>query len=303
MLMNTLIDLIIKIVIMIAVGIILKKKNIIDDRVQSGLSDILLNVAVPCSLLAAGNAPFSQEIVESLKDAAIMELFYYIGALVITTLISRLLPIEQKAKKVFVTMSTFANVAFIGLPVVQEMFGSEALLCAVVFNLFYDLFFFTYGVYLLSNDGKFQLKSICTNLIAIASVVSILVFLSPFRFPAVLEDTFDTLGSLSTPISMMIIGCNLAVTKPVEILKDKYSYMVSALRLLIFPLVVLVAARFFHLDEMAVSVGVVMTALPAGSMNVILAEKYDCAPQFATRSVVQGMVLMLITLPLVIILI
>ena len=59
MLMNTLIDLIIKIVIMIAVGIILKKKNIIDDRVQSGLSDILLNVAVPCSLLAAGNAPFS----------------------------------------------------------------------------------------------------------------------------------------------------------------------------------------------------------------------------------------------------
>lgn len=302
MLMETLFKLMIKIIIMIAVGIVLKKKGIIDERVQQGLSDILINVAVPCSLLAAGNSAFSTEIMESLIDATLIELVYYIGGLVLVTLLSRLLPIEQKAKKVFVTMSVFANVAFIGIPVVQELFGQEALLCAVVFNVMYDLFFFTYGVSLLSGSGSFQLKSLFSSPVAVASILSVILFLSPFRYPKVLEETLTAMGNISVPLSMMVIGCNLAVIRPKEILTDRSSYLVTALRQLIFPVLVLIVARFFKLDAMAVSVGVVMTALPAGSMNVILAEKYGCAPQFATRSVVQGMVLMLVTLPIIVML-
>ena len=36
-----------------------------------------------------------------------------------------------------------------------------------------------------------------------------------------------------------------------------------------------------------------MSALPCGSMNVIYAEQYDTAPQFATRTVALSMIFML----------
>lgn len=39
----------------------------------------------------------------------------------------------------------------------------------------------------------------------------------------------------------------------------------------------------------------ILTALPAGSLNVIYAEQYNCEPEFASRTVVQTMVFMIVT--------
>jgi len=107
---------------------------------------------------------------------------------------------------------------------------------------------------------------------------------------------------MSVPLSMMIMGASLAKVPLLDILKDKYSYLVSFIRLLAFPLLMLAAMKMVGAAPVTASVCILMTALPCGTMNVIFAEKYDCAPAFASKAVIQSMILMAGTLVLMIIL-
>ena len=134
------------------------------------------------------------------------------------------------------------------------------------------------------------------------SVTAVILYLLPFRFPAFLQSTLSTVGSMMMPLSMLIIGAEIAGMELKEILKDPYSYLISFLRLIVFPGLMLIAAVLLHLPQNLGVTLVVLAALPSASMNVIMAQEYDCDPEFATRSVAQSMLLMVATLPVIIIL-
>ena len=301
---ETIFNLFIKIFLMIAFGYLLKKKQVITPELQKGVTNLLLKAILPVSILASANAEFTKGASENMLYMTAIGAGYYVCALILMTVLSKLLPLKRSAKYIFVTMSVFANTAFVGFPLTMELFGSEGMIYAVIYNLFYQAFFFTYGVNLLSGSiGGFRLKSLYTNTVTIASVVSIGIFLSPFRFPTAVAGAFSSVGSMTVPVSMLIIGCSLADIKIIDILKDGYSYLVSALRLLIFPVCMLFLLRLLKAPPNIVAAATVMTALPSGSLNAIYAEQYGCEPEYATRTVVQTMVFMIATLPLIIFLI
>lgn len=296
-------DLFVKIIIMLALGFFLRKKNIITEDLQKGLNDLLLKAFLPVSILASANAVLSAQARQNLLITAIIGLGYYIVAIVVTVLLSKTLPVSEKRRNVFVTMAVFANTSFVGFPIVKELFGDEGFLYAVIYNLLYQLFFFTYGIHKLNGEKKgFQLKSLYTNVVTIVSVISIGIFLSPLRFPSAVVSTFSTIGGATVPVSMLIIGASLATIKLPSILKDGYSYIVSALRLLIFPVLMMLVLRGLNMSPVVVSTCVVMTALPCGSLNVIYSQRNDCEPEYAVRTVVQTMLLMIVTIPAILLL-
>lgn len=305
-----LLNLVGKIALLVLFGFMLKKLGIITDEFQKSLSNLLLKAILPLSILSSANIKFSKELSLGMTKVAIIAGAYYIIAIIAMTFLSKYLKMSTVTSKIFITMSVFANTAFIGFPLVEAIYGSSGILYAVVYNIFYQLLFFTYGINLISQNkingnGKSKSKgimSIFKNPITNCSFISIAIFLSPFRFPEFIHSTFSTVGSMTFPLSMIIIGCSLVGMKQSEILKDKYSYIVSAMRLIVFPLIMLVVLRLLNVPTMISAICVIITALPSGSLNVILAEQYDCNPKFAARTVVQSMLLMSISLPLIIIL-
>ena len=176
---------------------------------------------------------------------------------------------------------------------------------AVVFNLAYNIFMYTYGIHLLSGKTG-SLLSILRNPVNIASVLAILIFISPFRFPSYVAGPVDLIAAMTVPLSMIIIGSNLAAMPFGKILSDLNSYFISLIRLVLLPgamlLAMYLAAEVLEIAPVAAAVSVLMCALPCGSMNVILSEKYDCAPEFAARSTVLSMLLCMGTLPLFVLL-
>lgn len=300
--LDIIISLIVKIAIMIALGYFLKKINIITESLQKGLTDILLKAILPLSILASANYAFSGALLHGMLIVAAAALGFYVIGLTGMTLFSRKLSLPQNEQRIIVTMTVFANTGFVGFPIMTALFGQQGLLLAVIFNMFYNLFMYTYGINMLSGKAGFDWKSILLNPITIASAASILIFVSPFRFPTILASPIDDIGAMSVPISMIIMGASLARIPLLDILKDKYSYLVSGIRLVVFPLLMLLVMRLLSVSAQTATVCVLMAALPCGTMNVIFAEKYDCAPDFASRTVVQSLVLMIITLPLMILL-
>lgn len=301
--MNVLFLVFLKIVVAVALGFFLRKNRVIDERMQKGLSDILLKAILPFSILASSNYERSSDVARGMVAVLIAACVYYIVSLLLMRGISKKLSFSDNEKRVFVTMATFANTGFVGFPVMSALFGNRGLLLAVVFNMAYNLFMYTYGVHLLSGKNG-NWKEVILNPVTIASLVAILLFVSPFKMPVYVLEPIEMVGSMTVPLSMIIIGSNLATIPFSKVLGDPKSYMVSLMRLVILPGLVLLAVfilyQFVPMMPTTANVIVLMCALPCGSMNVILSEKYNCAPDYAARATVQSMLLTMITLPLMV---
>ena len=114
-------------------------------------------------------------------------------------------------------------------------------------------------------------------------------------------DAVDIVGDMSVPLSMILLGSSFATVDVKKLFVDYKSYLVAALRLLIFPLImmlaILVARTMIDISGATMITLVLMTALPSGTMNVMYSEKHNCAPKFCARTVVLTLILMAATLP------
>ena len=297
-----LIYLLIKIFIMIVLGYVLRKKNIITEELHKGLSNLLMYAVLPSSILSATGSGMIDALRRNLCLSTVIVCGYYVVTLAVSFLISRGLSLPDKKAGILVNLAVFANIGFIGFPLIKELYGDEGTIYAVIYNLAYQIFVFTFGVFLLSGAKKMQLKKLIQDPTTIASVIAAFLFVSPVKLPSVILGAFSSIGDMVLPISMMIVGSSMVGIKFSQIIRDKYSFLVSLLRLAVFPLVMLAVLKLLRIDSVLTNTIVVLTALPCGSLNVIMAEQYDCEPVFAAQTVIQSMVLMLISVPLIILL-
>lgn len=229
----------------------------------------------------------------------VIAFFYYTGAILISTGMGSFLHFSETDQHIFMTMSVFANTGFIGIPVVLELYGSEGMLYAVIYNMFYQLFFFTYGIAMLRGDGAFELKNAWNPSIK-AVLLACVLFLLQIRFPAPIQDTIETVGNMVVPLSMMIIGFGLTDIRFRELFSDGRTYYVSLLRLIVFPGLVFFICHAFGVGKELTMIGTIMSGIPSGSMNVIMAKEYNCDMDYATKAVVQSMIFGVVTIPLMV---
>lgn len=295
-----LIQLLLKIVVMILLGYCFKKWGIISEELKKGLNQLLVTAILPICILMTSNHDYTPALVQSMKDSAFISVGYFAGAIVVMTLLVRALPLPKERKGVFATMVVFSNSGFIGFPITMELFGVEGNLCAVIYNILFNILFFTYGVSQFSGEAKIQWKKLLKSPVTLAAVATVVLFLAQIKLPAGIAGGLTSVGDMTTPLSLIIIGCELASVKLSLILSDLWSYLVSALRLLACPLALLAVLKLLGCaDTIAAQACLVITALPSGSLNVIYAQEMNCDADFASRTVIQTMVLMIVTVPLV----
>ena len=289
-----------KIFVFLALGFVLNKTKVIDANAEKALSKILLTAVLPFMILNSSQHTYSNEAVNGMITCAAFGIAYYALTLIVMRLSLKKAKMSEDERRIMVTCTVFANTGFVGFPLMEALFGNYGLLLAAVYNLCYNLFFYTYAVYLFSRKPKFRLLEIFKNPVSVASILAIVLFIIPWRMPAFLSETFKLIGDMTVPMSMMVMGSMLAGVKIKKLVTDKNGYIVSALRLMVLPAVVMGAvmavSHFYPVMSETKSVIVLMCALPCGSMNVIYSENHDVAPHFCARTVSLSMIFMLVTL-------
>lgn len=197
----------------------------------------------------------------------------------------------------FVCSLVFCNITFIGYPILQELYGNIGLLCAIVFSMIYNVVFYSWGMFYLGDRGRGSLRSILTNKIALASVLALVMYFLQIKIPEPLYSTFNGIGALTMPLSMIIIGCSLADSGICKILWDRTLYLPTVLRMAVMPAVVCLVMRLLGVDPEIIRISTVIAALPSGTMTSIVAADYGCAPDYAANIMVQTMLAMLAALP------
>ena len=292
----TLINQIIVIFLLAAIGYIARKAKLMDDKIQSGVSGIVLYVGIPGSILASASKPLETAHFKSIGMILAGAALYYVLIIPITEGMAKAGRLERKKGVIFSTLIANPNVAFIGYPVISIFMPEDGVFFASFFVIVFNLCFFIYGLGRISGQKALSLKGIF-NINAVAALLLVALYVLQIRVPDALQTTFELLGGISTPLSMLVIGSMLAGIPFRQLFTTHSLYVVSAMRLLVIPTIVFFVARWLALPTEVSTVLLIMCALPSAAAAVMAAERYNCEPVYASKGVLLSTLLFLVTIP------
>ena len=280
-----------------ATGVLAHKLGYLGGGTDQRLCRLILGITMPCVILGSVSSgdtlPSAGEILSILKVAVV---FYGLGFLA-AAFMPRLLGGTAKQQGVWRYCLVFSNMAFIGYPVSVALFGQEALFYAVILVLPFNLLSFSLGPLMLAGQAKFrwqQLTSPCT----IAAVVALVVALCHLNIPALAGECLNFVGSLTTPLSLLVVGSLLADLPFGQAFTSLRLWILTALRLLILPAVLWLVLKWTGIGTPLVNdVAVILMATPAALNGSMLAMEYGGDTECMAQSIFLTTLMSILTIP------
>jgi len=135
------------------------------------------------------------------------------------------------------------------------------------------------------SDIRLTPKKALVNFGTVPCLIGLLLFISRIPMPEAFLDLTGYLGSLCTPISIIITGSNLARRSLKKMLTSPLVYYTAAIRLIAIPLVITVLLWLVGIPDDFVVFGCVLAAMPTAAVVTMYAEMYDIKPGVAAEFV------------------
>lgn len=286
--------------LLLLTGYILDKKGMLTDSTRDQLTDIVIDIILPCSIVKSFEMELSAEVLLStaqiLLAAVGIQIFYWI----LNRFLYRSFSEDEQIACKYSTMVT--NASFIGMPIASELYGPMGLLYSSIFVLPQRIFMWAYGLPMYTTVRKQDIvRKVVTHPCVFSIFLGIgvmILYSNGVVLPDAVSNTLAALGNCTTALCLLIIGSILSDLKPAEMI-CKRALLYSFYRLLLIPLVLAVVLRFLPFDDLSRHICVLMSAMPAPTTAVILAQKYDRDPKFASKLMVASTLLSLVTLPVI----
>lgn len=283
----------------IGTGIVITKIGIMDDKNGKFLSNLVMTVTLPCTLLASAGIDGGREAVAGmLKGYVVLEIFYIV-CICLCLLLSRAMYLTRGQKAVLVGAAVMPNSAFIGIPLITALLGSEAgALYGAAGIMAYNILFFTYVQHLFDPEAKVSLKAFLTPT-NITTAIMVVMLVSGLRLPGILESFCKAMGNTTTPLALIIAGGMLARSDLKKLVANPLVCLITGLRCLVFPLGFLAVLCLLPLDPTLRMAVLILASCPAGSLTAVLAKQYDTEGELASQAVAHSTLCILISVPLV----
>ncbi len=262
--------------VLVIVGYVLNKKNLMDEDFDRKLSRLIINVACPCLILSSvmGDTMPDKKLILPLLIVGFITYAVLIGMAI---LLPRFMPIQSSERGIYSFMLAFGNVGFIGYPIVASIFGASAVFYASILNFPSTLLIFVFGTLFISgNQGsmRFDWQTLyCPAMIA--SYLSILIVITGWVPPRIISTPCILLGNLTIPGALLIIGSSIAQVPIRRMFGNGSIYLMSALRLMLIPLLLLYLSRLCNVDADIANINVVLAAMPVASYGTLFCIQYQ----------------------------
>lgn len=278
-------------------GLYLRKIGMITDSNRELLTDLVVNVTLPCSIVKSFEMEFNGEILRSCLVIFLVAIGIQIGSLLLSYM---LYPgVEEKHKKVLQYATICSNAGILGNPIAEGIFGPLGLMYASVYLIPQRTFMWSMGLTYFTEcpDKKSLVKKVATHPCIIAVAIGLFLMIAQLRLPGFVGQTVHTLAGANTGISMLFIGSILA-GQCFKSMWTRLTVYYAFVRLFLVPFLVWAVCALLHLDPLVTGVSVVLAGMPAASVTAILAAKYSCDEVFATKCVISSTLLSMVTAPL-----
>ena len=283
--------------LLILVGFTVRKANVLNETLTRGLSVIVANVAQPFLIIySIKKLEFSAL---NLKNGLIVLGF---GFLAHAFMIGLALLIFHKTKdfderKIYEFAFTFCNCAFIGFHIVRSLFGELGLFYGAFYVISFNLSVWTVGIWIMAhgkNGKKVTARQILFNAGTVPCILGLLLYIAQIPMPDFLMRAMDTMGSLCTPLSLMVTGSLVAAMPLKKLFFNPKFYGFLVAKLIALPLL---AACILKICGVSALIGggfdlaifiTVMISLPPAAFTTLFANIYDVKPSYAAQLVSLG---------------
>ena len=260
--------------------------------VMDALLPLLLYCVLPCVVLKSFCIEYSAkgavELAVSIAAGA--------GVLLLSMAVSWLFFRKDPMAQIGVA---FSNAGFMGLPLVTAVLGGEAVFYAAGFVALLNALQWTYGQAKLSGDKKYiQLGAVLKNPLVLSLLGGVMIYFCRIPVPQILRTPMGAIAGMNAPLAMIVLGVYLARTDLKAIFTRPRLYALSAVRLVVIPLLTIVCLMLLPAGWRQIgTVLIIVNAAPIGSNIAVYAQRLGLDSSYAVQMVCLSTLLSLITLP------
>ncbi|MCI8980840.1 MAG: hypothetical protein HFG78_00310 [Hungatella sp.] len=289
-----------KLLFTMAVGFYLNKKNILDQETSKKMSAMVVNFTAPLLIISSASqvAGDNQSVILLMLFSG---LFLYFLFPVISLAAAKLVHAPSDCRGVYQCMVMLANTAFMGYPVVQALYGESAIFYTTIFNFGYNILFYTYGSFLMDKDAGQASKFEPRRLLSagfLAGMVALIIPFSGITLPDMILQPCSFIGNITTPMSMLIVGSNMANYPLRDIFSEKRIYVMAFIRLLVMPVLTAAYMSLLTDDPLLICMTAMTIGMPVGSMVAMASSKYEKQGRIGSISVVMTTICSMATIPI-----
>ena len=276
------------------VGFAMFKTKKITPEGSKTIGNILIFLSLPCVIINSFLIDRTRETLIALGLSALAAAV----VLALAILVSR---IFFKKDPIAAFSASFSNPGFFGVPLIVGSLSSGAVFYVAAFIAFLNLLQWTYGVAIMTGEKKgLKPMAVLKAPFMIAILIGLFFFLTGLKMPSMIGSVISTIAAVNTPLAMFTVGIYLAQANGLQMIKRGRLYLISAVRLLLIPLVTWAALRFFIPDPELLMTMVIIAGCPSAVLITVLSVQYGRDAVFAAEGTLQNTALSLVTIPLLV---
>lgn len=294
--------------LIIVVGYLARKYNILSKESVLGISKFVLCIALPSLILVSSTSQkFSVDDINLIYLLVTSSIIYYILSIIISILTPYLIRSNPHEIGIHRFILVFPSAVFFAFPLVEIIFGKSGIFYAAIFNLPYFLLTFSLGIWLMTSSLKKQSTQKTfnprklVNFAFLATILGLLLYFTSVAIPEPFHGTLEFLGKMATPLALIATGGFLYEVKILSVFKNVHHYFISLFRLIILPLIVFAVLKFLISDipDVVLAIAVIIASMPAAVQTVIIASEYKANPEVAAEIILITTILAAVTIPLI----
>lgn len=263
--------------IFISIGFFFGKSGLIDHNHTKVLSVAGVYLFLPCTIFNSFSKSFTVDNLSVYYPLLLASFFILVGLLIFARLMSHALAPVSYERRVYFYSLIVPNYGYMGYAMAEGLFGANGLLELIIFSLPISIYTYTAGFASLTKR-PISLKKLL-NVVNTAVILGILVGLLDIDMPKVITMVLDKSAGCMAPAGMLLAGLTISQFGLPNLLKNKKTYIMCLLRLLVIPLAIFFILRAVTDNTVLIRTALLFYCLPCG-MNTIVFPKLvdeDCS--------------------------
>ncbi|WP_108650948.1 AEC family transporter [Dongshaea marina] len=267
---------VLSIIVVILIGYISGKRNIISSDMSSELSKIVMLITFPFALFVST----AKSDIHNLVNVSFFGAFFFglMGLYLLILLFCLwVLKKDRKTSGIIALSISFPNMAFMGIPYLSQTLGGDSLIAIAIGNVITSVFMIPITVALVEGEHAQtsfggQLINVLKKPLVFAPIIGIIFSALHIELPQFVSNGFSLIGSATSPIALFALG--LMMTK----FKFRFSQgSVSGiiLKLLVQPVIAIAFVVIFSLHGLQAQEIVILVAMPSAVIVGMFTEKYN----------------------------
>lgn len=290
--------------LILCMGVLLVKRGIMDGKDSKVISALSVHLIVPCVILSAFQIEVTNEMWKGMFWAFLAAIVVNLGMIAGVHLITKRLRLNR-VEQVSIIYSNAGNLV---IPIITAVLGEEWVVYSSAFLAVQMFLLWSHGKCLLCGESKPDFGKLLTNVNLLSIVAGVSFLALGIHFPTPLQDALDSVGQMVGPLAMLVTGMLIGEMKPEQVIKCRRIWMTAALRLIVFPLPILLCLKYVGNvlpvanGETLLLITLIATVTPSASTVTQMSQIYGQDAEYAGAINIMTTLLCMFTMPVMVVL-